>query len=99
MTIITDLTVDNTMTVFKVLDDARKKWYFIGHGVGCKSADLNEIRDTHSSDQRMCLLEMLQFRIRQGGLTRTMLCESLRGEFVGRDDVAQTIEDIDISSS
>ncbi len=80
------------MTVFKVLDDARQNWYFIGVGIGCKESDLYEIRSMNPTDKRMCLLEMLQSRIQQGGLTRSVLCKSLRGAFVKRDDIARMIE-------
>ncbi len=82
------------MTVFTVLDEARQDWYFIGSNLGCKESDLYEIRSRNPSDKRMCLLEMLQRRIQQGGLTRSMLCNSLRGAFVERDDIARKIEEI-----
>ncbi len=39
---------------------------------------------------------MLRRRIQQGGLTRSMLCTSLREEFVGRDDVAKEVEALDL---
>ncbi len=82
------------MTVFEVLNEARDKWYFIGHGLGFTPADLNEIQTKHHSDNTMCLHEMLQRRIQRGGLTRSMLCTSLRQTFVQRDDVAKTIESL-----
>ncbi len=85
------------MTIFKPLNKARKDWYFIGTGIGCTPDDLKEISDTHSTDKRMCLLEMFQRRIQQGQLTRSMLCTSLRGDFVNRDDVAQEIEALDLT--
>ena len=93
------LTVDHTMRVFKILDKAREDWYFIGDGIGCTPTDLNEIEAKHSSNLRMCLLKMFQRRIQQGGLSRSMLCECLRGEFVGRDDVATEIEALDLYPS
>ncbi len=85
------------MKIFKPLNKAREKWYFIGDGIGCTLSDLKEIRDTHSNDKCMCLLEMLQCRIQQGQLTRSMLCTSLRGDLVNRDDIAQEIEALDLS--
>ncbi len=90
------LTVDHTMTIFKPLNKARDDWYFIGDGIGCTPSDLKEIRDTYSTDKRMCL-ELLQRRIQQGQLTRSMLCASLRGDLVNRDDVAQEIEALDLN--
>ncbi len=88
------ITVDHTMTVFVALNEARDKWYFIGHCLGFTPADLNEIRAQHHSDKAMCLHEMLQRRIQRGGLTRSLLCTSLRQSFVQRDDVAKTIESL-----
>ncbi len=72
--------------------NARDKWYFIGEGIGCKFADLKEIKDGYHPNQTMCLHEMLKHRISQGGLTRSILCASLRGPCVERDDLAQNIE-------
>ncbi len=86
--------MDHTRTVFKVLNRAREGWYFIGVGLGCEVSDLDEIRSMNPTDKRMCLLEMLKRRIQQGGLTRSILCNSLRGEFVGRDDIARKIEEV-----
>ncbi len=91
--------MSHLIAILKVLKDARDVWYFIGQGIDCNLADLDEIQNRYPHKDLMSLQTMLQRRIRQGGLTRTMLCESLRGEFVGRDDVAQTIEALDISSS
>ena len=92
------LTVNDTMTVFEVLDEARQNWYFIGVNLGCKPADLEEIRSTNLTDKRMCLLEVLQYRICKGGLTRSILCNSLRGKFVERDDIAKKIEVLSLPS-
>ncbi len=80
------------MTLLEVLKKARDKWYYIGQGIGVEDHDLNEIEKTHSPDRIRCLHEMLQRRIRRGGLTCSMLCTSLRGVFVERDDVAREIE-------
>ncbi len=93
------LTVDHVKVVLPVLNEARAKWYFIGQGLGCKDADLNEIQDTHLPNKTMCLQVMLRSRIQRGGLTLSMLCDTLRGEFVGRDDLAQNISALNLSSS
>ncbi len=76
--------------IFKVLNKARDKWYFIGEGLGCESADLKEIEDRYHPDKSRCLDEMLQRRIQGGGLTTSTLCTALRG--VKRDDLAIEIE-------
>ena len=81
-----------------MLQKARDKWYFIGLALKVEEADLDEILGRHLSDTLMCLHIMLKKRIRQGGLTRSLLCQSLRGELVGRDDVAQEIEDLELTS-
>lgn len=82
------LNVEHTKRVFEVLNKARDDWYFIGGDIGCTSTDLNEIQVKHSFDLRMYLHNVLQIRIHRGGLTRSMLCDSLRKEFIGRDDAA-----------
>ena len=84
------------------LKAARSKWYYIGEGLGCKSDDLDEISEKYFSDKEMCLKKMLMDRInsyeKQGTkLTRSMLCKCLRGESVGRDDVATQIEALNLS--
>ncbi len=94
-----DLTVDHTMNIFRPLNKALEKWYFIGIGIGCTLSDLDKIQANHKPDKDMCLLKMLQFRIQQGQLTRSMLCASLRGDLVNRDDVAQDIEALDLSGA
>ncbi len=88
------LSMDHFKTILKEVDAARSKWYFIGDGIGCKYVDLDQIRKNCQNVDQMCLFEMLKARIELGGLTRSMLCKSLRGGFVGRDDVAQKIEAI-----
>ncbi len=85
--------------LLKKLVRAKDKWYYIGEGIGVEDADRDEIEIKYSGNNMRCLDEVLKFRICQGGLTRTMLCESLRGKFVGRDDVAREIEALDIPSS
>ncbi len=96
-TVITDdviLTVDHKDTIFKVIEKARDKYYFLGEGIGLKRADLIEIENRYLPDKKRCLLEILILRIQQGGLTRSMLCQSLRE--AERDDVAQEIEDLNL---
>ncbi len=91
------LTKNHTTKMFKVINEARKDWYFIGEGLGFTSDDLDEIQEKHHADKRMRLHEVLQRRIQRGQLTRSMLCTSLRGTFVNRDDIAQEIEALDLS--
>ncbi len=88
------ITVDHTMTVFVALKEARERWHLIGHGLEFTPADLDEIQAKHHSDNTMCLHEILQRRIQRGGLTRSILCSSLRQSVVERDDVAKTIESL-----
>ncbi len=85
------------MKLLAVLKNARDEWYYIGQALGVKDADLDEIDSRHHPNYKRCLHEMLKKRIRQGGLTRSLLCQSLRGELVERDDVAQEIEDLELT--
>ncbi len=77
--------------IFNVLDKAQDKWYYIGKGLGCESADLKEIEDRYLPDKLRCLDEMLESRIQGGELTTSMLCTALRGKHVNRDDIAKEI--------
>ena len=86
------------MCVLFHLVKAKDKYYYIGEGIGVSDEDLREIETSYHSDNVRCLDEILKKRIRQGGLTRSLLCQSLRGVFVGRDDVAQEIEDLELTS-
>ncbi len=90
------LTMEQEDVILKVLKKARDKSYFIGKGIGLDDADLKEIENSHHPDKIRCLHEMLKLRIQQGGLTRSKLCESLRGELVERNDVALEIEALDL---
>ncbi len=91
------LTIEHEYRIREVLSNAKDKWYFIGEGIGCKSADLEQIENKHHPDKDRCLHEMLKHRINQGGLTHSILCDSLRGPFVGRDDLAQNIERLNLA--
>ncbi len=78
--------------LFETLKKARDKWYFIGKEIGVTDADLQEIEDRHLPDKARCMDEMLKGRIREGGLTLTLLCQSLRSKNVKRDDLALEIK-------
>ncbi len=86
------LTMDHERIVLEVLYKARDKWYYIGSGLGINSDDLKEIEDKYHPDNVRCLNEVLKRRIQRGQLTRSMVCSSLRGDLVQRDDVAHEIE-------
>ena len=100
--IITDdviLTVEHEDRVLPILVKAQDKYYYIGKGIGVSDEDRKVIEDRHLPDKVRCLDEILKRRIRQGRLTCSMLCQSLRGVLVGRDDVAQEIEDLKLTQS
>ncbi len=91
------LTMDHLSAVINVLMEAREEWYFIGQRLGCKIADLKGIDNKYLPNKKMCVQKMMELRIQRGGLTRSMLCDSLRGENVWRDDVARNIEALDLT--
>ncbi len=91
------ITAKHEEVLLKKLLKARDNWYYIGKGIGVTDADLKEIDNRYLPDKVRCLDEVLKRRIQQGGLSRSMLCECLRGEFVGRDDVATEIEALDLN--
>ena len=82
--------------ILSVLVKAKNQYYYIGKGIRVSDEDLGEIGDRHFPDKVRCLDEILKRRIQQGGLTCSMLCQSLRGRLVGRDDVAQEIEALEL---
>ncbi len=84
-------------TILEILRKARDKYYYIGQGIGVLDADLKEIEDKYLPDKSRCLDEILKRRIQRGGLTCSLLCQSLRG--AERDDVAQEIEALDLNNS
>ncbi len=71
---------------------AKDKWYYIGKGIGVEDADLMEIDNRYLPDKVRCLDEVLRRRLQEGGLTLSILCNTLRGKYVLRDDVAKDIE-------
>ena len=81
-----------------ILVKAQDKYHYIGKGIGVSDEDRKAIEDRHLPDKVRCLDEILKKRIQQGGLTRSMLCQSLRGVLVGRDDVAQEIKALELTS-
>ncbi len=92
------LTVDHVMKLLVVLDEARDKWYFIGQALGVKDADLKEMENRHLPDKTRCMLDMLTVRVQHGGLTRSILCHSLRGKLVNRHNVANKIETLELNA-
>ena len=75
-----------------ILNKARSRWYYIGKGIGCQVYDLDEIEKNHKGNDLKCMEKMLQEKIEKCELTCSLLCHSLRGQFVGRNDVAEEIE-------
>ncbi len=91
--------MDHKDRILKILVKAQDNYHYIGRGIGVSDEDSKAIEDKYLPDKVRCLDEILKKRIRQGGLTRSMLCQSLREKLVGRDDVAQEIEALELTQS
>ena len=78
--------------IFEILKKASKEWYNIGLGLSVEVDDLDQFEDDFPNDNVKCLRKMLTRRIQQGGLTRSLLCESLRRPLVKRSDVADKVQ-------
>ena len=88
-----ELTAEDFSIVHEKLYKARTKWHNIGLELGVDFETLESIclkfRDCHDE----CLKKMLACRLQSHGpLTWRGLCDCLKSERVGRNDVAQEIE-------
>ncbi len=83
--------------IFEILKKASKEWYNIGLGLSVEVDDLDQFEDDFPNDNVKCLRKMLTRRIQQGGLTRSLLCESLRRPLVKRSDVADEVHTAKLS--
>ena len=54
---------------------------------------LDYISDKHDRDSFTCLRDMLAARLKTGPLTYFEICQSLRAPTVGRNEVAEAIEE------
>ncbi len=84
--------MDHIERIFEIVLNAEDKYYYIGKGIGVSDATMKEIEDRHLPDKMRCINEILKRRIRGGGLTRSMLCNTLRKPTIKRDDLAKEIE-------
>ena len=87
-----NLSIDDLYDVHAKLFDARDKWFNVGLGLNIKFNALKSIK-SEQNDNGDCLREMLAHCIQSGGpLTWTDLCSCLRCPTVGRNDLANEID-------
>ena len=93
---IANSTADDLSAAYEKLYDARTKWREIGMQLKLDKDTLQCIdSETESHDHNSkCLRKMLTHRLEavQCPLTWEMLCDCLRANTVGRNDVAEKIE-------
>ncbi len=82
--------------IFEIVKKASKEWYNIGLGLNVEMDELEQFEDNFPNDNVKCLRKMLTRRIQQGGLTRSLLCESLRRPLVKRSDLADKIQNANL---
>ena len=88
----------NILTIYKIHDvlaklyDARAKWFDLGLALEMGYGTLEDIQ-SKNYDNSENLRRMLAYRLRTGEhLTWAKLCVCLRDPMVGRDDLAEKIE-------
>ena len=78
--------------ILNKIKKATDRYFYIGKGIGINDSDLNSIEERYLPDKFRCLHEILKIRIQQGGLMLSCLYDTLKGDLVGREDLAQEIE-------
>ena len=89
-----ELTTDDLSTIINKLYKARTEWIDIGLYLRVDIDTLKSIGSRCQDHPKKCLREMLTHRLQScGPLTWRDLCDCLKSEPVGRNDVAQEIEE------
>ena len=86
------LTIDDFSSVYEKLIKAAGEWFNLGLKLKVSPDTLNNISDEHR-DNLTCLRQMLAVRLKTYPLTYSEICQSLRSPTVGRNDVAEAIEE------
>ena len=89
----TILTLDDLSPVYDKLIKAAVKWFNLGLKLEVSPDTLINIRDECRDKNHICLREMLIDRLNTATLTYSEICQSLRSPTVGRNDVAEAIEE------
>ena len=86
------LALDDLNSVYINLIKAAGNWFNLGLDLGLGHDTLNDMKDDYHRNKD-CLREMLAARLKTGPLTYSEICQSLRAPTVGRNDVAEAIEE------
>ncbi len=86
------LTLDDLNSVYKNLIKAAGNWFSLGLDLGLDFDALNDISDKHR-DNKTRLCNIIAARLKTGPLTYSEICQSLKASTVGRNDVAEAIEE------
>ena len=86
------LTLGDLNSVYKNLIKAAGNWVNLGLDLGLGNGTLDDIKDDYHRNKD-CLREMIAARLKTGPLTYSEICQSLRAPTVGRNDVAEAIEE------
>ncbi|XP_064397673.1 uncharacterized protein LOC135344400 isoform X4 [Halichondria panicea] len=80
-------------TLYDKLHPARTEWFNIGLTLNLPIESLKEIDLLHKQDPKTCLCTMLTRRLDAGPLSWGEVCDCLRYPIVGRNNLAEAIEE------
>ncbi len=85
-----EISSDDLVQVLEELFTVQNKWYNIGLCLGLNSVILDNIQNANQTND-VCLRDMLNQRINQGGLTWEKIAKALEEVIVGRKGEAQQV--------
>ncbi len=86
------LIISDLQSVYEKLIPAAGNWFNLGLALGLGHGTLSNIKDDYRSTKD-CLREMIAARLHTDSLTYSEIRQSLRAPTVGRNDVAEAIEE------
>ena len=86
------LILSDLQSVYEKLIQAAGNWLDLGLALGLRHGTLKDIKDEYHRNKD-CLREMIAARLKTGPLTYSEICQSLKSPTVGRNDVAEAIEE------
>ncbi len=86
------LILSDLQSVYEKLIQAAGNWLDLGLALGLRHGTLKDIKDDCHWNKD-CLREMIAARLKTGPLTYSEICQSLKSPTVGRNDVAEAIEE------
>ena len=86
------LILSDLQSVYEKLIPAAGNWFNLGLALGLRHGTLKDIKDDYHGNKD-CLREMIAARLQTDSPTYSEICRSLKSPTVGRNDVAEAIEE------